>query len=72
MSLRGFSAFEARYLIFHFLAANRNTGVSYKIIMYFLLRFRAKMAKTAPKDVLVKKRIRDGLTEENMYLYFLQ
>lgn len=40
MSLRGFSAFEAR--------------------------FRAKMAQSAPTDVLVKKRIKDGLTQKEI------
>ena len=40
MSLRGFSAFEAR--------------------------FRAKMAQSAPTDVLVKKRIKDGLTKKEI------
>lgn len=39
------------------------------LILYvfkFETRFRAKMAKTAPKEVLVKKKIKDGLTKERM------
>ena len=38
MSLRGFSAFEAR--------------------------FRAKMAKSTPTDVLIKKKVKEGLSEK--------